>query len=241
MRLTPDKPIIVALDFPDQRSALMLLDQLDPALCRAKVGKELFTACGPELVKQVRQRGFDVFLDLKFHDIPNTVAGALKAAAELGVWMTNIHAAGGRAMMEAGVQALGEYGQLRPLLIAVTVLTSLSQEDLLDIGVNATPMEQVKRLALLAEDCGLDGVVCSAAETGMLRAALGEDFCLVTPGIRRAVDAAADQKRVVSPAEAIRTGSSFLVVGRPITRAASPSEVLQEFSREISGVNQILC
>ena len=237
MGQTQEPKIIVALDFSDQQSVLALLDQLDPTLCRVKVGKELFTACGPELVKTVQQRGYEVFLDLKFHDIPNTVAGAVRAAADLGVWMVNIHAAGGRAMMEAARESLVPVGKHRPLLIAVTVLTSLSQEDLLDIGVSATPMEQVTRLALLAEDCGLDGVVCSAAETAMLRSTISDEFCLVTPGIRRQEDAAGDQKRIVGPAAAIKAGSTYLVVGRPITRAAMPGSALQAFCAEISGVN----
>ncbi|MEX2130355.1 MAG: orotidine-5'-phosphate decarboxylase [Pseudohongiellaceae bacterium] len=236
-----DKRIIVALDFPDSNSTLALLDDLDPALCRVKIGKELFTACGPQLVKAVQKRGFEVFLDLKFHDIPNTVASAVKVAAELGVWMVNIHAAGGRTMMEASRNALLPYGSDKPLLIGVTVLTSMNQEDLFETGINATPVEQVKRLALLVEDCELDGVVCSAVETEMLRRTLGSGFCLVTPGIRRQQDVAADQQRVAGPADAIRAGSDFLVVGRPITRAASPRSALEEFCSEISGVTSILC
>lgn len=230
-----EKRIIVALDFADADGALAFLDQLDPGLCRVKIGKELFTASGPDLVRSVQQRGFEVFLDLKFHDIPNTVAAAVQAAAGLGVWMVNIHAAGGRSMMEAGRRALEEFGNQRPLLIGVTVLTSMNQQDLLETGINATPLEQVKRLALLAEDCGLDGVVCSAAETPVLRAALGDRFCLVTPGIRRPEDASGDQKRVVGPADAIRAGSHYLVIGRPITRAGDPQAVLADFCRQVSG------
>jgi orotidine-5'-phosphate decarboxylase len=231
------KVIIVAMDFPDSASSFRLLDQLDHARCRVKIGKELFTSCGPELVREVQQRGFEVFLDLKFHDIPNTVAAAVRAAAELGVWMVNVHASGGRAMLEAARASLEEYGAEKPLLIAVTVLTSLAQEDLLDIGISTTPGEQVKRLALLAEDCGLDGVVCSAAETMMLRSAIGSQFCLVTPGIRRKQDMAGDQKRVVGPAEAIKNGSNYLVIGRPITQAQSPQASLSEFCAALSGVS----
>ncbi len=234
--LRNNKAIIVALDYPDADSCLKLLDQLDPSMCRTKIGKELFTRCGPDLVQQIQQRGFDVFLDLKFHDIPNTVAGAVRAATELGVWMLNVHASGGRAMLEAAYGALEEYGVDKPLLIGVTVLTSMAQEDLIDVGIITTPGEQVKRLAVLSEDCGLDGVVCSAAETSMLRAALGEQFCLVTPGIRRQQDAAGDQKRIVGPADAIRAGSNYLVIGRPITQAISPQDSLQEFYTALSGV-----
>ncbi|MFM1895696.1 MAG: hypothetical protein RLZZ385_770 [Pseudomonadota bacterium] len=230
MNKSDNKSIIVALDFPDAAACLHLLDQLDPGLCRVKVGKELFTAAGPQLIRQIHSLGFEVFLDLKFHDIPNTVAGAVRAAAELGVWMLNVHASGGRAMMEAAVKVMEDYGaDERPLLIAVTVLTSLGQEDLLEVGIHDTPGEQVKRLALLAEDCGLQGVVCSAAETVQLRAALPDNFCLVTPGIRRPEDASGDQKRVVGPAQALRNGSDYLVVGRPITQAASPREALAQF------------
>lgn len=235
-KLRDNKAIIVALDYPDADSCLKLLDQLDPSMCRTKVGKQLFTRCGPDLVQQVQQRGFDVFLDLKFHDIPNTVAGAVRAAAELGVWMLNVHASGGRAMLEAAAAAGTEFGIDKPLLIAVTVLTSMAQEDLLEVGISATPSEQVKRLAVLSEDCGLDGVVCSAAETSMLRSALGEQFCLVTPGIRRQQDATGDQKRIVAPADAIGAGSNYLVVGRPITQAISPQDSLHEFYAALSGV-----
>lgn len=231
------KEVIVALDFDTSDQALELLDKLDPLDCRAKIGKELFTACGPELVKKVKQRGFDVFLDLKFHDIPNTVAAAARVAGDMGVWMMNVHASGGLTMMKHARDALEEFGPDRPLLIGVTVLTSLLKADLLQIGVPSAPEEQVSKLAFLTREAGLDGVVCSAAETHLLRAQLPADFLLVTPGIRRAEDASGDQKRVVGPAEAIRNGSSFLVVGRPITRAESPSEALQEFNSAIASVS----
>lgn len=232
-----DKRIIVALDFNSSDQAMTLLDNLDSSLCRVKIGKELFTACGPQFVRQVIGRGFDVFLDLKFHDIPNTVAKAVSVASDMGVWMLNVHASGGLAMMELARQALDGYGAQRPKLIAVTVLTSLLQEDLKKVGVELSPEEQVSKLAFLTREAGLDGVVCSAAETKLLRTQLPEDFCLVTPGIRRAEDAAGDQKRVLGPAEAIQNGSNYLVVGRPITQADSPNAILEEFNLAISSVS----
>ena len=232
-----EKRIIVALDFDTAKQALELLHCVDPTLCRVKIGKELFTACGPSLVKDVCALGFDVFLDLKFHDIPNTVAGAVRVAANMGVWMVNVHASGGLLMLEQARQALDSFGSDRPLLVGVTVLTSMAKPDLEQIGVQANPAEQVSKLAFLARDAGLDGVVCSASETLLLRAQLPDNFCLVTPGIRRAEDASGDQKRVVGPAEAIRSGSSYLVIGRPITRAESPENALQEFISAIASVS----
>ena len=220
-------PIIVALDFPDSSSALAMADRLDPAHVRAKVGKELFTRSGPAIVEALHQRGFDVFLDLKFHDIPNTVAGALRSAAELGVWMTNVHASGGRRMLEAAANAVAN-SRHRPLLTAVTVLTSMGPEDLADIGITVPPAEQVRRLALLSRESGIDGVVCSAQEATMLRDACGPDFCLVTPGIRPAGADAGDQTRVVTPADAQRLGVSYMVIGRPITQAADPAAAVQQ-------------
>lgn len=217
--------VIVALDFPDARAALDLARRLDPARCRVKVGKELFTAAGPALVEALRERGFEIFLDLKFHDIPNTVASACRAAAALGVWMINVHALGGRAMLHAARDAIEGMPQ-RPLLTAVTVLTSLSAPDLPEIGLSGTPEENVLRLAGLAQAAGLDGVVCSAQEARALRAALGEGFVLVTPGIRMADDAAGDQSRVVTPRAAIEAGATYLVVGRPVTRAVDPATAL---------------
>ncbi|MDA1371201.1 MAG: orotidine-5'-phosphate decarboxylase [Proteobacteria bacterium] len=231
------KRIIVALDFDKAREAKNVLIQLDPAQCRVKIGKELFTASGPKLVKDVISQGFDVFLDLKFHDIPNTVARAVKVAADLGIWMLNVHASGGLTMMEQAREALEGFGSERPLLIGVTVLTSLAKEDLQQIGINRDPEEQVSKLAFLSRDAGLDGVVCSAAETRLLRAQIPDDFCLVTPGIRRAEDAIGDQKRVVGPAEAIQNGSNYLVVGRPITRAESPNAALVEFNSAITSAS----
>jgi len=227
--------IIVALDFADAAAALALVDRLDPGLCRLKVGKELFTLAGPDLVRTLVARGFEVFLDLKFHDIPNTVAAACRAAAGLGVWMLNVHAAGGRRMMTAAQEALAGLPQ-RPYLIAVTVLTSMSAEDLVEVGMTDSPADQVRRLARLTQACKLDGVVCSAQEAAMLRAALGADFRLVTPGIRPAGSEAGDQRRVMTPAEAMRAGATDLVIGRPITAAADPLEALRQINFELQNL-----
>ena len=224
--------IIVALDYADVASALALVARLDPALCRLKVGKELFTVAGPDLVRTLVARGFEVFLDLKFHDIPNTVAAACRAAAGLGVWMVNVHASGGRRMMTAAQEALADLPQ-RPHLIAVTVLTSMSAEDLREVGVADAPADQVLRLARLTQACKLDGVVCSAQEAAMLRAELGTDFRLVTPGIRPAGAEVGDQRRVMTPVEALRAGASDLVIGRPITAAPDPLAALKQIQLEI--------
>ena len=232
MHMVNSTKIIVALDFADAASALALVEQLDPSLCRLKVGKELFTAAGPELVRALVASGFEVFLDMKFHDIPNTVAAACRAAAGLGVWMLNVHASGGRRMMAAAHEALAGLPQ-RPLLIAVTVLTSMSAEDLGEVGVSGAPADQVLRLARLAQGCRLDGVVCSAQEAPMLRADLGSDFRLVTPGIRPAGADAGDQRRVMTPAEALQAGATDLVIGRPITAAADPLAALKQIQIEI--------
>jgi len=231
----PDPKIIVALDYPEAVPALELVARLEPALCRLKVGKELFTAAGPQLVEQFMRRGFEVFLDLKFHDIPNTVAQACKAAAALGVWMVNVHALGGRRMMEAAREAVAQATKPSKL-IAVTVLTSMAQEDLTEIGIAATPADLVLRLATLARDSGLDGVVCSAQEAALLRQHCGSEFSLVTPGIRPADAAADDQSRIMTPRAALEAGSSYLVIGRPITRAADPLKALQEISQQIGGM-----
>lgn len=227
-----DPKIIVALDYPEAAAALDLVTRLEPALCRVKVGKELFTVAGPQLIEQLRRRSFEVFLDLKFHDIPNTVAQACKAAAALDVWMVNVHALGGRKMMEAAREAVAQAAR-PPKLIAVTVLTSMAQQDLAEIGIGATPAEQVLRLAALARDSGLDGVVCSAQEASVLRRECGGEFCLVTPGIRPADAAADDQSRIMTPRAALEAGSSYLVIGRPITRAAEPLRALQEITQQI--------
>ncbi|GAA5525350.1 orotidine 5'-phosphate decarboxylase [Microbulbifer aestuariivivens] len=226
-------PVIVALDYDSAEAALAMADRLDPSLCRVKVGKELFTIAGPNVVRQLVARGFEVFLDLKFHDIPNTVAAAVRAAAELGVWMVNVHASGGARMMKAAVEALAPYGETRPLLIGVTILTSTAPEELLETGVTRSLQEQVLALASLAKSCGLDGVVCSAQEAAALRHECGEDFALVTPGIRPSGSAADDQRRIVTPAQALELGSSYLVVGRPITAAQDPALALKKILAEI--------
>lgn len=227
--------IIVALDYPDAQSALALVTRLEPTLCRLKVGKELFTSAGPQLVEQLMQRGFQVFLDLKFHDIPNTTAHACKAAAALGVWMVNVHALGGRKMMEAACAAVAQAAR-PPKLIAVTVLTSMARQDMAEIGMAGTPAEMVLRLALLARESGLDGAVCSAQEAPMLRQHLQKEFCLVTPGIRPADASADDQSRIMTPRSALEYGSSYLVIGRPITKAPDPLLALQNIYKEIEGL-----
>lgn len=224
--------VIVALDYAEAAAALAFVDRIDPQLARLKVGKELFTACGPQFVESLVKRGYDVFLDLKYHDIPNTVAGACRAAAGLGVWMLNVHASGGRAMMEAARAAVADHPRLK--LIAVTVLTSMGANDLGEIGLTGTPEEAVLRLARLTQQAGLDGVVCSGQEAATLRTALGNDFCLVTPGIRpAAVDD--DQKRVLTPQAAIAAGAHYLVIGRPITQAADPAATLARIAADIAG------
>lgn len=231
-----DPKVIVALDFATEAQALKLVDGLDPTMCRLKVGKEMFTHMGPSFVKSLENRGFGVFLDLKFHDIPNTVARAVAAAADLGVWMVNVHASGGPRMMEAAVKALEPYGAKRPLLTAVTVLTSMDEEQLRAVGITCPLEEQVLRLATLTRDCGLDGVVCSAREAAMLRQHLGQDFMLVTPGIRPRNAELGDQIRVVTPADAIKLGSSYLVMGRPITKALDPIAALKAVNAELAGL-----
>jgi len=229
-----DPRVIVALDYPDARSAAVLASRLDPELCRLKVGKELYTAAGPSLIEKLRGSGFSIFLDLKFHDIPSTVAGACVAAAELDVWMINVHALGGRAMMEAAREALSR-GSAPPKLVAVTLLTSMGVTDMEEIGLAGGPQEAVLRLARLTQACGLDGVVCSAQETGAMRRQLGGEFCLVTPGIRPAGAAQDDQERVATPRQAIAGGADYLVIGRPITRAPDPLAALQAICSEIAG------
>lgn len=227
-----DPKIIIALDYSTAGAALALADRLEPKLCRLKVGKELFTAAGPALVEKLMERGYGIFLDLKFHDIPNTAAQACKAAASLGVWMINVHALGGRKMLAAARDAIASSVH-QPKLIAVTLLTSMAKEDLADIGITATPAEMVLRLATLARDCGLDGVVCSALEASLLRRQFGGEFCLVTPGIRQAQDSHDDQSRVMTPQAALLAGSSYLVIGRPITQATDPLQALLDINQEI--------
>ena len=225
-------PVVVAIDKPDAASARVLVNKLDPSMCRIKVGKELFTAAGPELVREFVAAGYDVFLDLKFHDIPNTVAKAIAAAADLGVWMVNVHASGGREMMQAARAALANKHQ-PPLLIAVTVLTSMNEAGFADLGVQRSLDEQVLALAGLAQQSGLDGVVCSAQEAASLKQQLGEDFCLVTPGVRPIGANNNDQKRVMTPANAMAAGSHYLVIGRPITEAKDPKSVLKMINTEL--------
>lgn len=230
--MTKTSSIIVALDFPSEKETMQLVDQLEPSLCRLKVGNELFTRCGPSLVKQLVDKKFDVFLDLKYHDIPNTVAKACESAADLGVWMLNVHALGGEKMMQAARQAMSADDS--PLLIAVTWLTSSGQAELDALGIQSTPEEMVSRLAQMAKDSGLDGVVCSAQEAHMLRKNMGDDFYLVTPGIRLAGAKQDDQNRVVTPEKAIADGASYLVIGRPITQAEDPCSVLRKIAESIN-------
>ncbi len=227
-----DPKVLIALDFASADQALEFVETVDPGQCRLKVGKELFAVAGPSFVKQLIDQGFDVFLDLKYHDIPNTVAKAVQAAARMGVWMVNVHALGGRKMMEAAKKAI-EASENKPLLIAVTVLTSMEQADLEELGLPGSPRDNVLRLANLAKSSGLDGVVCSAQEASALKAELGSGFCLVTPGIRPAGSAVNDQKRIMTPADAVQAGSSYLVIGRPITQADNPSQVLAEINKSL--------
>lgn len=232
-----NKRIIVAMDVPSRGDAISLARRLDPNLCRLKVGMELFTAAGPMVVEDLKKLGFDIFLDLKFHDIPNTVAGAIRSAAGLGVWMVNIHALGGRKMMEAAVNAI--YGTAReehPIIIGVTVLTSMDAESLEEIGIHETPAEEVLRLAKLSKDSGLDGVVCSGQEASAIQKVCGDSFALVTPGIRLPDGQQDDQARIVTPEMAIKNGAHYLVVGRPITGASNPVLALQDFNNRINSV-----
>ena len=227
-----DPKVIVALDFSSAGEALNLARKLDPAQCRVKVGKELFTRSGPALVEELQKMNFDLFLDLKYHDIPNTTAQACRAAAELGVWMVNVHALGGRKMMEAAREAVSSCSH-QPLLIAVTILTSLDGAELAEVGLSGEPVDNVVRLARLAEASGMDGVVCSPREVSTLRETVSSDFRLVTPGVRPAGAAVGDQKRITTPEDAMRLGSSYLVVGRPITQAEDPLAALADINASI--------
>ncbi|EII2983941.1 orotidine-5'-phosphate decarboxylase [Vibrio parahaemolyticus] len=229
-----DQKVIVALDYDNQADALAFVDRIDPASCRLKVGKEMFTLFGPDFVRELHNRGFSVFLDLKFHDIPNTCSKAVRAAAELGVWMVNVHANGGERMMTASREILEPYGKDRPLLIGVTVLTSMEQSDLAGIGLNVEPQEQVIRLATLTKNSGLDGVVCSAQESSLLKNELGKEFKLITPGIRPAGSEQGDQRRIMTPVDAIQAGSDYLVIGRPITQAMDPAAVLKSINDSLA-------
>ncbi|GAC12868.1 orotidine-5'-phosphate decarboxylase [Aliiglaciecola lipolytica] len=229
-----DSTVIVALDFDNRAKALNLVSQLDSDLCKLKVGKEMFTYFGPEFVKELVKRGFDVFLDLKFHDIPNTVGKACLAAADLGVWMMNVHASGGPKMMENAKNQLAKLGENQPKLIAVTVLTSMEQSQLNAIGIDDSPEQQVVRLAKLTKNCGLDGVVCSAQEAPILRGSIDKDFLLVTPGIRPIGADKGDQQRIMTPPQAILAGVNYMVIGRPITQAADPLRALLDINLSIA-------
>lgn len=225
--------IIVAMDYDNINDCLNMARKLSPEYCRLKVGKELFTACGPAVVEQLMGLGFEVFLDLKFHDIPNTTAMAVKAAAELGVWMVNVHASGGERMMRAACEVLDKRIGHRPLLIGVTVLTSMDDADLRGVGIARSAPQQVMALARLAQQCGLDGVVCSAQEASILQTEFGKSFRLITPGIRLGDSPADDQRRTLTPAAAIEAGSSYLVIGRPITQSQDPVQACKAIHQSI--------
>ena len=229
-----DPKVIVALDYANEVDALAFVERVSPELCRLKVGKEMFTLFGPAFVRTLVNKGFDVFLDLKFHDIPNTVAKAVAASAELGVWMVNVHAAGGLRMMTAAKEALQPYGERAPYLIAVTVLTSMEQDELARVGVSGPLQEHVLRLAALTQEAGLDGVVCSAQEASLLKSRLGKEFKLITPGIRPAGAELGDQRRVLTPVEACAQGSDYLVIGRPITQASDPAATLKSINDSLA-------
>ncbi len=226
-----DTKIIVALDYPDTMQALDFIARVDPQLCRLKVGKELFTRGGPQLLEVIQNKGFEVFLDLKFHDIPATVRKACSVAVDLGVWMVNVHASGGRKMLDAAREGVSSAGTR---LIAVTVLTSMDASDLNEVGIDGSPKDQVKRLAQLTADCDLDGVVCSPLEVAMLKQQLGDGFLCVTPGVRPTGAALDDQNRVNTPAQAIAAGADYLVIGRPITQAQDPLQALQAITQELA-------
>lgn len=232
-RAATDSPVVVALDYANRDNALAFVDRIDPRDCRLKVGKEMFTLFGPQFVRELQQRGFDIFLDLKFHDIPNTAAHAVKAAADLGVWMVNVHASGGARMMTAAKEALLPFGADAPLLIAVTVLTSMEASDLQDIGITATPAEHAERLARLTQQCGLDGVVCSAQEAVRFKSELGQAFKLVTPGIRPQGSDAGDQRRIMTPEQALQAGVDYMVIGRPVTQSADPAQTLKTINASL--------
>ncbi|CDV68535.1 orotidine-5'-P decarboxylase [Salmonella enterica subsp. enterica serovar Paratyphi A] len=228
-----ESPVVVALDYHERDKALAFVDKIDPRDCRLKVGKEMFTLFGPQLVRDLQQRGFDVFLDLKFHDIPNTTARAVAAAADLGVWMVNVHASGGARMMAAARDALAPFGKDAPLLIAVTVLTSMETSDLRDLGVTLSPAEHAERLARLTQQCGLDGVVCSAQEAVRSKQVFGAAFKLVTPGIRPAGSEAGDQRRIMTPEQALSAGVDYMVIGRPVTQSVDPAQTLKDINASL--------
>ncbi len=237
VNVSADPRVIVSLDYPDAGQAMDFVSYLDPGLCRLKIGMELFTRAGPALVRKFIADGFDIFLDLKFHDIPTTVANACAAAADMGVWMVNVHASGGKLMLEEARESVIKMPQ-QPLLVAVTVLTSMDESDLQQTGTQGTVKDQVLRLATLASDCGLDGVVCSAQEAGLLKETFGPSFRLVTPGIRPGGAQQDDQRRIMTPAKAILAGSHYLVIGRPITQSEDPLAALLAINREIENAIQ---
>ncbi|BAT34908.1 orotidine-5'-phosphate decarboxylase [Escherichia albertii] len=228
-----NSPVVVALDYNNRDAALAFVDKIDPRDCRLKVGKEMFTLFGPQFVRELQQRGFDIFLDLKFHDIPNTAAHAVAAAADLGVWMVNVHASGGVRMMTAAREALVPFGKDAPLLIAVTVLTSMEASDLADLGVTLSPADYAERLAALTQKCGLDGVVCSAQEAVRFKQAFGQDFKLVTPGIRPQGSDAGDQRRIMTPEQALAAGVDYMVIGRPVTQSVDPEQTLKAINASL--------
>ncbi|AUX63713.1 orotidine-5'-phosphate decarboxylase [Escherichia coli] len=232
-RAVTNSPVVVALDYHNRDAALAFVDKIDPRDCRLKVGKEMFTLFGPQFVRELQQRGFDIFLDLKFHDIPNTAAHAVAAAADLGVWMVNVHAFGGARMMTAAREALVPYGKDAPLLIAVTVLTSMEASDLADLGVTLSPADYAERLAALTQKCGLDGVVCSAQEAVRFKQVFGQEFKLVTPGIRPQGSEAGDQRRIMTPEQALAAGVDYMVIGRPVTQSVDPAQTLKAINASL--------
>ncbi|HBV0342952.1 TPA: orotidine-5'-phosphate decarboxylase [Escherichia coli] len=232
-RAVTNSPVVVALDYHNRDAALAFVDKIDPRDCRLKVGKEMFTLFGPQFVRELQQRGFDIFLDLKFHDIPNTAAHAVAAAADLGVWMVNVHAFGGARMMTAAREALVPYGKDAPLLIAVTVLTSMEASDLADLVVTLSPADYAERLAALTQKCGLDGVVCSAQEAVRFKQVFGQEFKLVTPGIRPQGSEAGDQRRIMTPEQALAAGVDYMVIGRPVTQSVDPAQTLKAINASL--------
>ncbi|ENO7395164.1 orotidine-5'-phosphate decarboxylase [Escherichia coli] len=232
-RAVTNSPVVVALDYHNRDAALAFVDKIDPRDCRLKVGKEMFTLFGPQFVRELQQRGFDIFLDLKFHDIPNTAAHAVAAAADLGVWMVNVHASGGARMMTAAREALVPYGKDAPLLIAVTVLTSMEASDLADLGVTLSPADYAERLAALTQKCGLDGVVCSAQEAVRFKQVFGQELKLVTPGIRPQGSEAGDQRRIMTPEQALAAGVDYMVIGRPVTQSVDPAQTLKAINASL--------
>ncbi|MBV2404187.1 orotidine-5'-phosphate decarboxylase [Escherichia coli] len=232
-RAVTNSPVVVALDYHNRDAALAFVDKIDPRDCRLKVGKEMFTLFGPQFVRELQQRGFDIFLDLKFHDIPNTAAHAVAAAADLGVWMVNVHASGGARMMTAAREALVPFGKDAPLLIAVTVLTSMEASDLADLSVTLSPADYAERLAALTQKCGLDGVVCSAQEAVRFKQVFGQEFKLVTPGIRPQGSEAGDQRRIMTPEQALATGVDYMVIGRPVTQSVDPAQTLKAINASL--------